>query len=113
MITFSRCLLAYPKEDIISIQIHGLADSSIKACCAAIYLVITQTNGTYAKLLTAKSRVAKPNMSLPRLELIGAQIMTKLIQNVKSALSEEIHETYGWLDSQTVLCWLQNKGEYK
>ena len=113
MITFSRCLLAYPKEDIISIQLHGFADSSVKACCAAIYLVITQTSGTYAKLLTAKSRVAKPNMSVPRLELIGAQMLTKLIQNVKSALSEEIHETRGWLDSQTVLCWLQNKGEYK
>ena len=112
-ITFSRCIMAYPKEEILQIEMHGFADSSVKACCAVIYLVITQQSGVYAKQLTAKSRVAKPKMTVPRLELIGAQLLTKMMENVKSALTQEIAATYGWLDSQTVLCWLQNKSEYK
>ena len=39
--------------------------------------------------------------------------MGKLIQNVKQELNCEIQEVFGWLDSQTVLCWLKNKGEWK
>ena len=69
LVTFQRCLITYPQEEITKIQLHGFADSSIIACCAAIYLVITQPSNTYAKLLTAKSRVANPNTSVPRLEL--------------------------------------------
>eukprot|EP00794_Sanderia_malayensis_P007378 gene7378-biopygen5953 len=113
VLTFDRCLIAYPEERIASIEMHGFADSSIAACCAVIYLKITQSTGTYVKQLTAKARVAKPNTSVPRLELIGAQMLTKLIQNVKAALKVEVTQTYGWLDSQTVLCWLENKGEWK
>ena len=113
VLTFDRCLIAHPQERIESIEIHGFADSSVAACCAVIYLKITQSTGTYVKQLTAKARVAKPNTSVPRLELIGAQMLTKLIQNVKSVLELDVSQTYGWLDSQTVLCWLENNGEWK
>eukprot|EP00795_Rhopilema_esculentum_P004932 gene4932-21272_t len=113
VLTFDRCLIAHPQERIESIEIHGFADSSVVACCAVIYLKITQSTGTYVKQLTAKARVAKPNTSVPRLELIGAQMLTKLIQNVKSVLELDVSQTYGWLDSQTVLCWLENNGEWK
>ena len=112
-LTFERCLIAHPKERITNVEIHGFADSSIAACCAVVYLKITQSTGTYVKQLTAKARVAKPNTSVPRLELIGAQMLTKLIQNVKAALDLEVSQTFGWLDSQTVLFWLENKGEWK
>ena len=113
VLVFERCLIAHPQERVESIEIHGFADSSVAACCAVIYLKITQTTGTYVKQLTAKARVAKPNTSVPRLELIGAQMLTKMIQNVKSALEFDVSQTYGWLDSQTVLCWLENNGEWK
>ena len=113
IITFRRCLLSYPKEEVVGITLHGFADSSVSACCAVIYLEIIQTSGTYVKQLTAKSRVAKPNTTVPRLELIGAQMLTKLIVNVKATLSYNVKETFGWLDSQTALCWLDNEGEWK
>ena len=92
VITFQRCSIAYPMEEITSIEVHGFLDSSIIACFAVIYLVITQASGKYAKQLTSKSRVAKPNTSVPRLELIGAQILTKLIQNVKSSLTHDVQK---------------------
>ena len=113
VITFRRCLLAYPREEVMSITLHGFADSSVLACCAVIYLEITQASGTFVRQLTAKSRVAKPNTSVPRLELVAAQMLTKLILNVKAALNYEMKETFGWLDSQTALCWLDNQGEWK
>ena len=113
IITFKRCLLSYPKEKVTRITLHGFADSSVLACYAVIYLEITQSSGSYVKQLTAKSRVAKPNTTVPRLELIGAQMLTKLIVNVKAALNYNVEETFGWLDSQTALCWLDNEGEWK
>ena len=112
-LTFEGCLIAHPKERITNVEIHGFADSSVAACCAVVYLKITQSTGTYVKQLTAKARVAKPNTSVPRLKLIGAQMLTKLIQNVKAALDLEVSQTFGWLDSQMVLFWLENKGEWK
>eukprot|EP00794_Sanderia_malayensis_P015468 gene15468-biopygen12871 len=113
-LTFGRCLIAHLEKRIASIEMPGFEDSSIAACSAVIYLKITQSTGTYVKHLTAKARVAKPKKSVPRLELIGAQMLTKLIKNVKAALKAEVtHETYEWLDRQIVLCWLENKGELK
>eukprot|EP00794_Sanderia_malayensis_P010622 gene10622-biopygen7761 len=112
-IVFSRSMVAYPKEETIQIEMHCFADSSVKACFAVTRLVITPQNGVYARQLTAKSRVAKLKMTVPRLELIGAQLLMKMIENVKPALTQEITARYEWLDSQTVLCWLQNRGEYK
>ena len=95
VLRLDRCLIAHPQERIESIEIHGFADSSVAACCAVIYLKITQSTGTYVKQLTAKARVAKPNTSVPRLELISAQMLTKLIQNVKSASELDVSQTYG------------------
>ena len=40
-------------------------------------------------------------------------MLTKLIHKVKAALNYEMKETFGWLDSQTALCWLDNQGEWK
>eukprot|EP00794_Sanderia_malayensis_P006616 gene6616-biopygen5388 len=65
-IIFSRSMMAYPKEETIQIEMHGFANSSVKACCAVIYLVITQQSGVYARQLTAKSRVAKPKSTQAR-----------------------------------------------
>ena len=113
IITFKRCLLSYPKEKVTRITLHRFADSNVVSCYAVIYFEIIQSSGRYVKQLTAKSRVAKPNTTVPRLELIGAQMLTKLIVNVKAALNFDVEETFGWLDSQTALCWLDNEGEWR
>ena len=113
IITFKRCLLSYPKEKVTRITLHRFADSNVVSCYAVIYFQIIQSSERYVKQLTAKSRVAKPNTTVPRLELIGAQMLTKLIVNVKAALNFDVEETFGWLDSHTALCWLDNEGEWK
>ena len=96
------------------IQIHGFADSSITACCAAIYLIMNKNGANVSKLLTAKARIAKPDLSVPRLELVAAQLLTRLLKTVRNALQGwNISATYCWTDSKTVLCWLLNRGEWK
>ena len=111
---FSRCIIKHPDEPVLDIKLHGFADASLKACAAAIYLQVTQPSETYVQLLTAKSRVSKPGLTVPRLELIAAQMLTKMMKQVQEALEDiKISEVHAWSDSKTVLCWLKNHGEWK
>ena len=101
-------------EPILDIKLHGFADASFKACAAVIYVQITQTSESYVQLLTAKSRVSKPGLTVPRLELVAAQMLVKMLKQVQLALEgTTFSEIHGWSDSKTVLCWLKNKSEWK
>ena len=54
-------------------------------------------------------------MTTPRLELMAATILMRLLDAVINALSCQLKVssvTY-WLDSKTVLYWIQNRGEWK
>ena len=61
-------------------------DSSITTGCAAVYLVVTPDTGKIVKQLAAKARVAKPGFSVPRLELDGAQMLTRMFKNIKAVI---------------------------
>ena len=47
-----------------------------------IYAVVEQPSGTTQQLAAAKSRLAKRNLSVPRLELVAAHMATNFLQNV-------------------------------
>ncbi len=60
------------------IELHGFADASKHAVCAAIYVVeLHEGEPISQNLLVAKSRIA-PVASIPRLELIAAHTLAKL-----------------------------------
>ena len=54
-------------------------------------------------------------LTINRLELLSAKILVVLMSTVKMALSSQfdVKETRYWLDSQTALYWLNNRGERK
>ena len=53
--------------------------------------------------------------SVPRLELMSARILGRLVETVKGALENQIkiQKTVLWLDSTTALLWIKNVGEWK
>lgn len=92
----------------ICVQMHGFCDSSVQAYGACIYLRSENAMGEIlTTLVCAKSRVAPLKaISLPRLELLGAVLLTKLMKKVSSSLDIEIAAKYYWTDSTIVLAWI-------
>jgi len=100
----------------LSFSLHGFGDASKKAYSAVVYLVVQTTTGTYTRLLASKTRIAPLKcLSINRLELMSAKILTTLMKTVKTALSSQIDiaKTRYWLDSKTSLFWILNRGEWK
>lgn len=67
-------------------------------------------------MLTSKTSVAPlKELSIQRLELMAALIPVRLVVNVKGALAlqQGVKRSKLWLDSQTALFWIMNRGEWK
>ena len=99
--------------EVVKVVLHGFADASKLAVSAAIYIVAYYSNSDVSqRLLVSKSRIA-PKKSIPRLELVGAHTLCKLVNHTKKTLAEyPIEEFHGWLDSTTVLHWLEGNGTW-
>ncbi|KAJ8948312.1 hypothetical protein NQ318_020799 [Aromia moschata] len=95
---------------VLELQIHGFADATLQAYGSCIYLRALYSDNTVScNLVCAKSRVAPlRTISLPRLELCGVVLLSRLTNKIMSALSEKIHSVNLWTDSQITLCWLKS-----
>ena len=72
------------KGEITTIQIHGFCDASERTFGACVYVLSGNANGNlHSQLLCSKSRVSPvKQVSIPRLELCGAQLLARLIKKV-------------------------------
>ncbi|XP_015915017.2 uncharacterized protein [Parasteatoda tepidariorum] len=102
-----RIFITIPK----SVEIHGFADASQQCYGAAVYCKSKNSmNETLVSLITSKSRVAPiKSLTIPRLELCAAVLLSKLVKRVVAALKLETVEIYLWTDSMIVLAWLQKE----
>lgn len=91
------------------VEIHGFADASNQAYGACIYVKSkNELKDVVVRLLCAKSKVAPVKLvSLPRLELCAAVLLSKLLQSVKRSLGQEINKFFLWSDSTITLHWIQ------
>ncbi|XP_059217400.1 uncharacterized protein LOC131994647 [Stomoxys calcitrans] len=104
LITIPRWVAFAPLQNT---QIHGFCDASEKAFCAVIYIRIVCPNSVQTNLLVSKTRVAPIDpISLPRLELCGAVLLSQLTRHVLSELPLHNFDLYLWSDSSITLSWL-------
>ena len=79
-----------------------------------MYSIVRQEDGITQTLVAAKSRVAKRDLTIPRLELVSAHMATNLVVNMRNALRDLPESTvYGWLDSTVVLHLIVGNGQYQ
>ncbi|XP_072403037.1 uncharacterized protein [Diabrotica undecimpunctata] len=98
--------------NVRSIELHGFSDASERAYGACIYVrSITRTNQVSVRLLCAKSKVSPlKTITIPKLELCAAVVLSKLCTIVKDALNNTTFERITlWTDSTIVLGWLKTE----
>lgn len=104
------------KDDLI--ELHGFCDSSTKAYASVVYCKITKQGEprTSIVLVAAKARIVSQNknVTLPRLELCGAHLLSKLLIKVQTSLAHFKLKVFGWTDSTAVLGWINgDSGRWK
>ena len=103
-----------PQSHPTEIQIHAFSDASNTAYAAVVYTRSSYENGNVqVRLLASKSRIAPiKKQSIPRLELLGAVILARLVDTLRESILGHGRIFY-WVDSTTVLCWIKNDRVWK
>ena len=92
-----------------SYTLCGFCDASTQAYAAVVYLVIRSDVNTEVKFLVSKTRVAPLQpQSVPRLELLSAFLLSKLITSVIDSLASTLPQISlrCYTDSQVALFWI-------
>ncbi|GFS81735.1 uncharacterized protein TNCV_2706761 [Trichonephila clavipes] len=106
------------QDKSIRTELHGFSDSSEKVYCAALYLRCINTSGQISvRFLCSKSKVAPlKSITIPRLELCGAVLLSKLLKRTLDTFKVNISQkfTFGlipalyWLGSRSHLLNLKH-----
>lgn len=90
-------------------ELHGFSDSSKLAYAAVIYIRVKIKSGWSSHIVAAKTKVAPiKQISIPRLELMGALMLTRLMLLVRNAFNLQFENVLLWTDSEIVLDWLSD-----
>ena len=103
-----RCYY-HPDKRKLHNQLHGFSDASNVAYGGVVYIRTLYEDTTVSvSLVHAKTKVApiSPVGTTPRLELCGAQVLSKLLEIAMTALNIPLQDVFAWSDSTIVLCWL-------
>lgn len=98
------------RNDDRTVELHGFSDASRSAYAAVVYVrIVDSTNNVKTSLVAAKTRVAPvKQISIPRLELCGAVLLTRLLVETSEVLNVQKNNVHAWTDSTIVLAWLNS-----
>jgi transposase InsO family protein len=101
-------------QPVTTLHLHAFGDASKDGVAAAVYAVVEQASGTTQGLVCSKSRLAKKNLTIPRLELVAGHMAANLVANVENAIGrKKVASMHCWLDSMVALYWINGQGEYR
>ena len=112
-----RCY--FTGERVKTLQFHGFSDASELAYAGVLYLRVEYEIGNVdVRFVSSKSKVAPiKKQTIPRLELMSAKLLAKLVNMVRNALLSSLtgkaFEIIYWVDSLATLCWIQNQKPWK
>ncbi|GFU45059.1 integrase catalytic domain-containing protein [Trichonephila clavipes] len=103
-----RCILL---PATIRIEIHNFSDASKRAYAAVVYIKCFNESGqSQTRLLCSKSKVAPlKTLTIPRLELSAALLLSRLVKKVVPILQLPIHKTWMGTDSMIALAWIKTE----
>ena len=108
-----RCIY-WPKLNRLFTQLHGFSDASERAIGAVVYArAVYEDDRIDIKMIASKTRVAPvKRQTIPRLELIGATLLARLVNTVLTTLKWTV-EVFYCVDSMTTLQWIRNDRSWK
>lgn len=109
-ISVPRSYLHCLDEDPAALTLCGFCDASIQAYAAVVYLMLKTSSGVVVRFVVSKTRVAPLQLqSIPRLELLSAFLLSKLMVSVVNSLKPTLPrvDVQCYTDSQVALCWIR------
>ncbi|XP_024884797.1 uncharacterized protein LOC112462933, partial [Temnothorax curvispinosus] len=92
-----------------SVEFHGFSDTSQLAMAAVVFITVHGSNGTTISLVCSKTKVAPlKRLTIPRLELTAALLLSRLMQYVQATLKLNVTATHLWTDSVVTLTWIKS-----
>ena len=102
-------------ENVDFVELHWFSEASKTAYGACVYIVYQLKSGErVSSLVSSKTRIAPiTGETIPRLELLSALILARLMKSVQEALSKnvKISQIFCWSDSQITLWWLASENK--
>lgn len=91
----------------------GFSDASARAYSAVVYLRCKYSSNKFSSVLVcSKTRVAPvKSLTIPRLELLGALLLTKLLVRVSELLKIDTSDIFAFSDSTIVLAWIKGPSD--
>ena len=106
----TQALVGESSANLFSLQ--GYCDASQGAYAAVVYLQVGTDDVMHCQFLCSKTRVAPAKkITIPRLELLSAFLLARLISTVRQALESEIQLSgvTCYTDSQVVYFWITRR----
>lgn len=93
-----------------SYDIHGFCDASQQALAGVVYFRCVNSAGNiHTALICSKTKVDPlKRLTIPRLELSSAVIVTKLVKHISSIFSIDKVPIHLWTDSSVSFTWINS-----